>query len=684
MRLCFTAAPTRAVYFSLMALCCSSQENSSPGSSAGSANEPEEGSTPSGAEMETTAGTATGATAGESGRGAAANEGGINPVGIAGGGPTGSGGATGNGGAGGASGGAGGSGSSEGLADCRGLVAVRSGSGNYVGWRLKAADPENIAFNVYRGDTLLNSSPIPDSTNYLDSDAPAGSSYQVRPVLDGTEQGSSETVTASTNAYLSIPINNEGTTQAGRLAGVADLDADCKFDFILKRSNGDRDVTQDDSNPSETIKLEAYNGNGQFMWRRDVGPNIRPGVWFSPFVVYDLDGDGKAEIALKASEIPSALGGDGDLNGDGVTDYREPNGDVYFNQHPDVEYLEIWSGETGDTLARAPWISVGPWGGDGNRYNRNMMSPAYLDGQQASIVITRGGNSRNEVHAYDYRNGVLSNRWRWFVSSGGGNYGHNVRAADIDNDGKDEFLFFNVAIDDDGSRVLWNTQEAHGDRFHLSDIDPDRPGLEIFYIQEFAGTYTHPVHLRDAQTGALIWGPTGNWGDVGRGLCANIDASRRGLECWASAQSELYDAKGASLGPRPNTPNMAIFWDADRERELISGTNITKWNGSSLQNQLSASGCSTGNRDIPMGYADILGDWREEAWWLCNGNSELRVYVSTAVTPHRLYSLMQDPEYRIGVAEMTQAYVQAPHPSFYVGSDMSPPPAPRLVIAPGN
>jgi rhamnogalacturonan endolyase len=232
--------------------------------------------------------------------------------------------------------------------------------------------------------------------------------------------------------------------------------------------------------------------------------------------------------------------------------------------------------------------------------------------------------------------------------------------------------------------VLWNTQEAHGDRFHLSDIDPDRPGLEIFYIQEFAGTYTHPVHLRDAQTGALIWGPTGNSGDVGRGLCANIDASRRGLECWASAPNVLYDAKGVSLGARPNTPNMAIFWDADRERELISGTNITKWNGTSLQNQLSASGCAVGNRDIPMGYADILGDWREEAWWLCNGNSELRVYVSTAVTPHRLYSLMQDPEYRIGVGEMTQGYVQAPHPSFYVASDMSPPPAPRLVIAPGN
>src|SRR5690606_2237685 len=129
-----------------------------------------------------------------------------------------------------------------------------------------------------------------------------------------------------------------------------------------------------------------------------------PGVWFSPFVVFDFDGNGKAEIAIKASEIPTELGGDGDVNGDGITDYRTATGDVYFHQYPDIEFLEVWSGETGELLDRTSWIPVGPWGSDGNRYNRNMMSPAHLDGKQASIVITRGGNSRNEVRAFDFRN----------------------------------------------------------------------------------------------------------------------------------------------------------------------------------------------------------------------------------------------------------------------------------------
>lgn len=579
--------------------------------------------------------------------------------------------------------GAGKGGTIEALGDCRGVVAVRSGDGNYVGWRFKATDPEGLGFHVYRDGTLVTPEPLTGATNFLDEGAPSGASYEVRPVLDGVEHETSESVAASPTDYITIPMD-AGAGQAGRLVGVGDLDGDCRFDFVVKRSDGDRDVTQEDPYPDETIKLEAYSDQGDFLWRRDVGPNIRPGVWFSPFVVFDLDGDGISEVALKASEIPTELGGEGDLDGDDVTDYRSETGDVAFSAHPDAEFLEIWSGETGETLARAPWIDVEPWGDDGNRYNRNMMSPAYFDGAEASIAITRGGNnSHNEVLVYDFRDGELTERWRWFVDNGGGNYGHNVRAGDIDGDGRDEFLFFNVAIDDDGVG-LWNTMERHGDRFHLSDIDPDRPGLEIFYIQEFADAYTHPVSLRDAQTGDYLWGPTADWGDVGRGLCANIDAEHRGMECWAVGESPLYSATGADLGPRPNTPNMAIWWDADLERELISGTTIAKWDGSGLDNIKSASGCAVGNRDCPMGYGDILGDWREEAWWLCDGNSELRVYVSTNVTDVRMYTPMHDPEYRIGVSEMTQGYVQAPHPSFYVGSDMDPPPTPRVAIPSGT
>ena len=81
---------------------------------------------------------------------------------------------------------------------------------------------------------------------------------------------------------------------------------------------------------------------------------------------------------------------------------------------------------------------------------------------------------------------------------------------------------------------------------------------------------------------------------------------------------------------------------------------------------------------------DVLGDWREEAWWTCNSHTELRIYISTIPTEHRMYTFMQDPEYRTSIGCMTMGYVQATQTSFYVGSDMSPPPAPRIPIDAGR
>ena len=59
----------------------------------------------------------------------------------------------------------------------RGLVVRRCREGAdswvYVGWRLLASDPEDVAFHVYRQTAdgpfeRLTSKPIADSTNYVD------------------------------------------------------------------------------------------------------------------------------------------------------------------------------------------------------------------------------------------------------------------------------------------------------------------------------------------------------------------------------------------------------------------------------------------------------------------------------------------------------------------------------------
>src|ERR1044071_4618483 len=72
----------------------------------------------------------------------------------------------------------------------RGVVAVSTGSGIYVGWRLLGTDPAGISFNVYRSGTLV-SGPISGSTNFLDTGGSTSSTYTVRPVINSVEQAPS-------------------------------------------------------------------------------------------------------------------------------------------------------------------------------------------------------------------------------------------------------------------------------------------------------------------------------------------------------------------------------------------------------------------------------------------------------------------------------------------------------------
>ena len=222
----------------------------------------------------------------------------------------------------------------------------------------------------------------------------------------------------------------------------------------------------------------------------------------------------------------------------------------------------------------------------------------------------------------------------------------------LDGDGKDELVNGSIAIDDDGSE-MWKTGEGHGDRMHMTDIDPGRPGLEVWYVQEAPSV--NGIHLTDAQDGNAIWGISKSiaTGDVGRGLAADIDPRYKGLECWASA-GELYNCRGTRIGSKPSSCNMAIWWDGDLLRELLDGTRIDKYNGKRL---LTANG-STGSRNAPMGYGDIFGDWREEVWYIAN-NNELRIYSTDIPTDRRMATLMHDKDYRISVACEMVGYMQA-------------------------
>ncbi|WP_458125111.1 rhamnogalacturonan lyase [Paenibacillus sp. Z3-2] len=574
----------------------------------------------------------------------------------------------------------------------RGVVAVKTGTGVFVSWRLLGTEGSNVSFNVYRDGTKVNASPITNSTNLQDASGTSSSKYTVRAVVSGTEQAASAAVSVWGNNYLSVPLNVPagGTTPDGVAytysandASAGDLDGDGEYELIVK---WDPSNAKDNSQSGYTgeVFIDAYKLNGTRLWRISLGKNIRAGAHYTQFMVYDLDGDGKAEVAMKTAD--GTKDGTGVVIGDASKDYRNSSG--YVLSGP--EFLTVFNGQTGKALSTVNYEpargNVSSWGDNyGNRVDRFLAAIAYLDGERPSLVMARGYYTRSVLVAYNWRNGQLTKQWT-FDSNTSGNSGyagqgnHNLSVADVDGDGKDEIVYGAMAVDDNG-KGLYTTGLHHGDAMHLSDLDPDRPGLEVFQVHETPSNAG--VEFRDAGTGQLIWGVK-TTKDIGRGMAADIDPRYKGAEVWADGS--LYTAKGQKLGTTlPSSTNFGIWWDGDLLRELLDSNRIDKWNyaNSTTVNLLTASGVSSNNgtKSTPNLQADLFGDWREEVVWRTNDSSALRIYTTTAVTDKRIYTLMHDPVYRLGVAWQNVAYNQPPHTGFYLGEGMSTPPVPNIRYA---
>ncbi|UCE07911.1 MAG: T9SS type A sorting domain-containing protein, partial [bacterium] len=226
-------------------------------------------------------------------------------------------------------------------------------------------------------------------------------------------------------------------------------------------------------------------------------------------------------------------------------------------------------------------------------------------------------------------------------------------------------------IDHDGTG-LWTTGLGHGDAMHLSDLDPDRPGLEKWGIHEGSGSPGSA--LLDARTGEILWQSANS--DAGRGVAADLTASYRGAECWGGTNG-LRSITNESAGGTPSSTNHVIWWDGDLLRELLDGTSISKYGGDRL---LTASGCvsNNGSKSNPCLQVDILGDWREEVIFRTGRSDSLRIYTTTTTTSHRIYTLMHDPQYRLSIAWQNVAYNQPPHTGFYLGDGMNTPPIPDI------
>ncbi|KQR08657.1 G-D-S-L family lipolytic protein [Cellulomonas sp. Leaf334] len=600
----------------------------------------------------------------------------------------------------------------------RSPVAVQTDAGVYLGWRQLGLDPDSIAFHVYRDGTRITDAPITTSTNVLDEDGAGDDVYRVSSVVDGIERWATAEFRVWDSQHLDVPLDKpaDAYTKDGQPysyrandASVGDLDGDGQYEIVVK---WDPSNAKDNSQGGYTgnVYVDAYELDGTRLWRIDLGHNIRAGAHYTQVQVFDLDGDGTAEVSMKTAD--GTVDGAGTVIGDARADYRNSGGYVLTGP----EFLTVFSGATGaavDTLDYTPPRGdVGAWGDAyGNRVDRFLAGVAYLDGEKPSVVFSRGYYTRTVVVAYDFDGSSLSERWTFDSDVAGSEYtgqgNHNLSVADVDGDQKDEIVFGSMTLDDDGS-VLYNTGLGHGDALHLSDLDPSRPGLEVFAAHEDMGASGNlGATFRDAATGEVIWSMPAV-ADTGRAASGDIDAAHPGAESWAvvsdgewnSPDGELRAADGTLLGTTIPAANFLTWWDGDLLREIgdhdydetlgAGVPTIAKWDGDTGTSQevYRATGTLSNNstKGTPALQADLFGDWREELVTRLDDSSALRIATTVDLTDHRLRTLQSDPVYRLGVAWQNTGYNQPPHTGYFLGEGMSTPPSPSIVYtgaAPG-
>lgn len=589
----------------------------------------------------------------------------------------------------------------------RSPVAVTTEAGVYLGWRLLGLDDRDLGFTVYRDGVKITDDPITDTTNLVDPDGTAESTYLVTAQVGDREVSVTDEFGVWASGYIDIALDTPApqtmpdgstATYAPGDGTVADLDGDGQYELIfLWNPSNAKDNSQ--SGYTGNVYIEAVRLDGTSLWRIDLGRNIRAGAHYTQLEAFDLDSDGRAEIAVKTAD--GTIDGEGTVIGDPDADHRNSGG--YILTGP--EYLTVFDGETGAAIDTVDYLpgrgSVAAWGdGYGNRVDRFLGGVAYLDGENPSLVMSRGYYTRSVVVAWDLVDGRLVERWTFDSDAAGAQYegqgNHQFTVADVDRDGLDEIVFGALTIDDDGT-PLYNSRLFHGDAQHVGDFVTDRPGLEVYSVFESpSGNGGIIAAMRDAETGEILWANEGSR-DTGRGTAADIDPTSPGAEAWNIGGDFAWNSRVGTLNAADGTvlsndipaANFVTWWDGDLTREITDHDydtaisagvpTISKWDPAAQEEVEIArfEGTLTNNttKGNPVIQADLFGDWREEVAVRLADGSGIRIHTTTDVADTRIPTLMHDSQYRLAVANQNSAYNQPPNPSFFLGAGMEEPPA---------
>ena len=583
----------------------------------------------------------------------------------------------------------------------RGVVAFRSGEREaVVSWRYRMQDPQDVAFNVYRGSTRLNVSPLTGATFFKDElfDPTKGAVYSVRPVVGGRESTRPargwRVPTSAPVGYIPLKVappppwknpdepDHDPYPYRANDCSIGDLDGNGEMELVIKWDAYGRDNAH--FGRTAPVIYDGYDmATQKRLWRLTPGKNVRSGPHYDEFVVFDLDGDGIAEIAMRTSD--GAVDGLGCTLGDAKADYVDKDGQI----RTAPEFLTVFSGRDGRMLTSVPYDpafgSAGEWSSmkrdSHNRGFRFLSCVAYLDGVHPSLVMCRGYYDRSVLTAWDWNGKTLVRRWQfdswkepWKSSGYSGQGNHNLRVADVDFDRKDEIIYGQMVVDDDG-KGLYTTKLGHGDAINLIQLTPETRGLQVWTCLE-AGE--HGLCLRDAGTGEILHRVT-SFRDTPRAVAADIDPDFPGTEFWGPVHEGFYTADKEERGKRHKDrwpgQSFLVWWTGDMVRSWLCGNTIGGYSAAKgrrfVVRELEGGCSNNGSKDNPCISGDILGDWREEVI-LRNAEdpTELRLYVSDIPTDYRFWTFLQDPPYRISLATENVGYNQPPQPGFYFGPDL--------------
>ncbi len=586
----------------------------------------------------------------------------------------------------------------------RGLVAVSLDGYTFVSWRWLGTESSEVTYNLYRDGVKVNPAPL-NITNY--TDIKPGSKYSVAPVINGVEGEKCAEVSAWANKYLDVKIDKpadgeiastgEKYSYSAGDASIADLDGDGQYEIILK---WDPSNAKDAAHAGFTgpCIIDAYEMDGTKMWRVNMGVNIRAGAHDTQFMVYDFDGDGKAEMVCRTAD--GTVAGDGTVIGDDSKDWSVLN-DGKNLQGP--LYLTAFNGTDGSVIDTVPYepqtkgdgYDCTDWGDSyGNRSERYLAGIGSLDGKTTSFIFCRGYyggtegplGGRTVIAAFGLNDGKIEKQWVYDTKEHNnenlaqGN--HSMSLADVDYDGCDEIIYGALNIDNDGT-PMYSTGLGHGDAQHVGDIDPTRPGLEVYSCHE-SKECDYTFELRDARTGEILVGAQKHGIDNGRAAAGDIDPTYVGDECW-SAAGVLHSATGEVISRKYSmAANFLNWWDGDLGREVQNDIYIEKWNSELDRTEViftaSGTNCVNGTKATPSLTADMLGDWREEVMYPVKDQSALRIFTTTTPTGYRIPTLMADPQYRNHVALQNTCYNQPTHLSYYLGYDTKTVPVPQMYV----